>query len=326
MSFAPSQVTTNSGLAHPNIIFYERVGLDQLRKKFQFGRPLDRRQLPQKNGKTIQFYRYNTFGSVTTTGVEGFVSSGQVMQSRIFTASISQYDAFVTFSDLIKMTDMSDQVAQASMELGYQAGLSVDVITRGVIDAETGASMSTLGATFTNRDLANLRAQLAGIDVPPLEDGCYTVIMHPFTTFDFLNDPTVGGFMDLTKYKDGTQAQYQKLDDRGMIGISNTCKVFESTNVYSSGSPSYRVYGFGLGAVTYVELEGAGPSNVTDPTKERFKVNVVPAAGPTPYDPAGVYGGAVSYKFYFTVAIPSGPNGIGGVYRYRYMDATSTVG
>ncbi len=75
-----------------------------------------------------------------------------------------------------------------------------------------------------------------------------------------------------------------------------------------------------------VDLEGKGPSDVKDPARQRFKINVVNGGVPSIPDPEGVIGAAVSYNFVFTSVILDGPAGIGGSFRFRTTDAVSSVG
>jgi hypothetical protein len=42
-------------------------------------------------------------------------------------------------------------------------------------------------------------------------------------------------------------------------------------------------------------------------------------------DPEGVISAAVSYNFIFTAVVLDGPAGIGGVYRYKTLDAQSSI-
>jgi N4-gp56 family major capsid protein len=230
-------------------------------------------------------------------------------------------------SDLLQDTAIDPIVQSAAELLGYQGGLSVDTITRNIIDAETGALATMLGATFRVADLRNQRSQLQAVDVEPMASGEFFCVMHPFVSYDLVNDPAAGGLADIFKYTAPSTTPLVKYEDRGLITHVAGCKVVESTNTkFTSGSPNkYRVYVFGANAIGAVDLEGRGPNKITDPKKQRFSINTIKGE-PSIADPEGVIGAAVSYNFVYTVVALDGPASIGGVYRYRFIDASSTIG
>lgn len=331
MAYTPATNTSSSaGLAHLASIYYKRKGLDRLMKKFIFRQVCMDDMLPKANGKTVQFYRYSNFGTNTTPTVEGTVGTGLSMTSKVLGATVSQYSAFITISDLVNLTAIDSQVTSASDLLGYQAGLSVDTMTRNVIDdCHTGTNQTLLGTYLRVADLRASRHGLQAIDVEPFEDNNFFAILHPFVSYDLVNDPAAVGLADIYKYTDPKGSPLIKYEDRGVITHVAGCKVVESTNVYqgtSGSNTTYRVYIFGKGAVGCVDLEGRSPSNVQDPSKQRFKINVVNGGVPSIPDPEGVIGAAVSYNFVFTTVVLDGPAGIGGVYRHRTIDAISSIG
>ena len=164
------------------------------------------------------------------------------------------------------------------------------------------------------------------IDVQPFEEGEFLAIMHPYTSYDVVNDPAAAGLADIFKYTNVKDTPLVKYEDRGVVTHVAGCKVIESTNVkVTAGTPNtYRSYVFGLNAVGAVDLEGRGPSDITDPAKQRFKINIVKGE-PSIADPEGIIGAAVSYNFVFTALVLEGPAGIGGSYRYKTLDPESSI-
>lgn len=331
MAYQPASNTSNSaGLAHLANVYYSKTGLDRLEKIFQFRQVCEENMLSRNSGKTIQWFRYSNFGAATTPTTEGQVGTGLSMTSKILAATVSQYTAFITVSDLVNMTAIDSQVAAASSLLGYQAGLSVDTMTRNVIDAESGGTNQAILGTYARvADLRNYRTQLQAIDVQPYENNMFKVIAHPFITYDIVNDPAAGGLADIFKYTQPDSTPLVKYEDRGRVTAVGGCELIESTNVKTGTSGSnttYRMYAFGRGAVGCVDLEGKGPTDVVNPKKTKFKINVVNGGTPSIPDPEGVIGAAVSYNFVFTTVVLDGPQGIGGSYRYRTSDPISSVG
>lgn len=328
MAYQPAGNLTSTGsLAHLASVYYKKRGMDRLQKIFRFREACTDDMIPKQVGKTVQFFRYTNFTANTTATTEGTVGTSQTLSSRTLQATVSQYTSYITVSDLLQDTQLDPVIAAASELLGYQAGLSVDTITRNIIDAESGASASMLGATFRVADLRNQRSQLQAVDVEPAQGDEFLCLMHPFVSYDLVNDPQAGGLADIFKYTAPQSTALVKYEDRGIVTHVAGCKVVESTNTkFTAGSPNlYRVYIFGKNGVGAVDLEGRGPSKVIDPRKQRFSINTI-RGGPQVADPEGVIGGAVSYNFVFTVVVLDGPATIGGSYRYRWLDAKSSIG
>ena len=329
MAYNPAgNQSSSQGLAHLASVWYRKKGLDRLQKKFVFRDATMKDMIPKQVGRTVQFFRYTNFGANTTPTTEGTVGTSLSMTSKIVGATVSQYTAFITVSDLLQDTAIDPVVQNASELLGYSAGLSTDTITRNIIDAESAnTNQALLGTFFRVADLRNARSQLQAVDVQPFSDGEFLAYAHPFATYDLVNDPAAGGLADIVKYTMPEKSPLIKYEDRGLVTHVAGCRLIESTNVLKTvGSPNkYRVYVFGLNGVGSVDLEGRGPSDIKDPSKQRFKINVVKGE-PSIADPEGVIGAAVSYNFVFCGVVLEGPSGIGGNYRYRTLDAASSIG
>lgn len=331
MAYQPAtNLSTSSGLGHLATVFYTKTGMDRLEKIFQFRQVCEENMLQRNTGKTVQWFRYSNFAANTTSNTEGQVGTGLSMTSKVLGATVSQYTAFITISDLVNMTAIDSQVAAASSLLGYQAGLSVDTMTRNVIDSESvGTNQAILGTYARVSDLRNYRTQMQALDVQPFDNNMFKVIAHPFITYDIVNDPAAVGLADIFKYTAPQSTPLVKYEDRGVVTHVGGCELIESTNVKtgtSGANTTYRMYAFGKGGIGCLDLEGKGPSDVTNPKKQKFKINVVNGGVPSIPDPEGVIGAAVSYNFVFTTVILDGPAGIGGTYRYRTSDPISSVG
>ena len=327
MAYSPAGLTTgSSSLAHLASVYYRRKGLDRLQKKFMFREACMPDSLPKMSGRTIQWFRYSNLAASTTPTTEGTVGTSQSMTSKIVSATVSQYTSFITVSDLLEDTALDPIVTSASELLGYQGGLTVDTLTRTVIDNEyAGCTLTPQGTYLKVADLRNARSQLQANDVEPMSDGNFLTIAHPFSTYDIVNDPSAGGLADIRKYTN--PEVLNKYQDRGEITVVAGCKLIESTNVkIVSASPNtYAMYVFGKNAVGAVDLEGRGPNKVMDPTKQRFAIKVI-RGGNSIADPEGVIGAAVSYNFVYVVSVLEGPTGIGGQYRMKQFRAASSIG
>jgi N4-gp56 family major capsid protein len=330
MAYTPAgNLTSSAGLSHLAAILYRKKALDRLQKKFVFRKACSKDMMTKQNGRTVQFFRYTNFSANTTPTTEGTVGTSLSLTSQIVQATVSQYSAFITVSDLLEATAIDPIVSNAAELLGYQAGLSVDTITRNIIDAESPSTNQALLATYLRvSDLRNSRHSLQANDVQPFEDSEFLAFVHPYASYDLVNDPAAMGLADIFKYNTDVKATpLVKYEDRGLITHVAGCKVEETTNVFqgtSGGNNTYRAYVFGKNGIATVDLEGKGPSDITDPSKQRFKINVINGGASIP-DPEGLIGAAVSYNFVTTAVVLDGPPGIGGTYRYRTLDPQSTI-
>lgn len=334
MAYTPTpNITSSPFLAHLQTLYYEKTALSILRTMFRFGEHAEQFSLPKGVGKTLQLYRYTNLPANTTAkSPEGSVGTSiNLPASKTVQITVSQYTDYITISDFLMDTANDPILSNASDALGYRAGLTVDTLTRTVLDNEAASmNLSLLAATFKVADLRNGWAQLQGINVPyPDGKNVYPVLIHPYVAFDIINDPSVVGLADTFKYTDPTKAALVTSPDRGQLAVAGNASITISTNVATiAGSPNkWRVYMFGKEAYGVADLSGRGPSKVVDPNKEKFKIKVWKNDGMNagPADPEGVIGGFVSYNFFYGCAMLEGPAGIGGQYRARTWDAPSSI-
>ena len=331
MAYTPAaNLTSSATLAHLQAIHYRKKALDRLQTKFVFREAGMKDSMPQGSGRTTQWFRMDNLTGTPSVKTEGTVGTGQSLTSRTVQATLSQYANFVNISDFLIATDIAPTVNYASELLGYQAGLITDLITRNIIDAEAHNTAQTALATYLRvSDLRVSRHSLQAINVLPFDNGEFLCFTHPYASYDLVNDPAALGLADIFKYNTAVgSTPLVKYEDRGLITHVAGCKVVETTNgktYTSSGTNYYRTYVFGKNGLGICDLEGKGPSEVTDPSKQRFNINVI-RMGPNPADPEGVIGAAVSYNFATTSVILEGPAGIGGSYRFKTLDTPSTIG
>jgi N4-gp56 family major capsid protein len=329
MAFSPAgNLTSTSSITHLATVHYDRTALSSLRKKFMFWKGVDNRTMPKKNGKTIQFYRYSQLGANTTPVSEGTTGGvSQTLTSATVSATVAQYADFISFSDMLVDTAIDgDIVAVGADQLGYRAGLSNDTIVRNEIDSVAASiDVALLGDYFTGLDGANIQARFAGLDIRPFPNGYYPAIIHPYTRYDFIHDPQVGGFLDVVKQAPSVQGHDRlfTLEDRGYIGRFAGIEYWESTNVaVTAGSPNtYRNYFFGLEGLAAIDLAGRGPTKTMDQNVQKFSVNVVDNMKPGPGNPEGKIRALVSYNYVFvTKVLDTNP------YRMRKIDAPTSLG
>jgi N4-gp56 family major capsid protein len=325
MAYAPAgNLTTSPGLAHLATVWYNRRALDQLKKRFRFYNACEPDMVPRRSGKTVQWFRYTLLGANTTAAPEGAPGASNTLTSSTLSGTVAEYADFITVSTLLDETSIDPIVQNASEQLGYSAGLSVDTIIKTAFDGQSSAKLSpgTLGTYATVDDLRRCKALLEGIDVRPKDDRYYYGIMHPYIIYDVKSDNTAGGFIDLMKWADPKVFLEPPNPFDDPVGIVDNIKIWATTNVTTSGAvPNvlYRTYVVGRGAAGAVDLQGSGPSRVEDPSKQQFRINVI-RGGPQIADPPGMIGAAVSYRYVFLSVILDTTN-----LRYRMFDADASL-
>jgi N4-gp56 family major capsid protein len=262
--------------------------------------------------------------------VDGTVPTSGVVSNNIVGAELSQYSGFLSASDLLVATSIDNIVEHMSDQLGYQAGLTVDRISRDAMDAfSSSVTVSLFGSYPTAQDIRGGVAILQGIDALPFEHGDYEFICHPYSWFDIINDPAANGYADIFKHTTTNTAMKDNANVRkDSVARFAGVRVRTTTNVkVTTGSPNtYRSYLFAKNGWGCASLEGWKPSDVRDPNTQKFKIDVIPGGRPDKADPTGEIGGMVSYKFAYVVVCLDGPDGIGGNFRYRVWENPTLLG
>lgn len=296
MAYNPAgNLTSDAGKAHLSTVYYMRKALGVLMEMFHFRGVTESDILPKRSGPTVQWFRPTLPGSNTTPSSEGTVGTSLTSESTTVSATVSQYSDFYSWSTFLDETNIDATAERHVMLLSYRAAKTVDTLARAEFDTQSGQRVATEGATFTVGDIRRARAILAGRNVRggPRGRKQFTLIIHPYVTYDLKSDNTAGGFIDVMKYANpgGLLA--------GEVGQIDNTTILETTNVRTSGTAPnvlYDSYFVGEGAVGSVDLGGSGPSEVRDPMNQTFNIRVG-SGGPSLPDPEGNIGGWCSYRF-----------------------------
>jgi len=318
----PSNATTTASLAHLATVWYNRRALDQLKQMFRFLPLTEPDIIPQRVGKTVQWFRYTLFVANPNPSAEA-VGAGLPLTTTTVSATVSQYSDFATISTLLEETAIDPITQNAAEQLGYRAGLSVDTVTRNEFDANVASvQLNTVGAYFGAADARRVVAILSTANVLPKQDDEYWGVIHPYVVYDLQADNTAGGFIDYLRWgkPELIEKGYEKMGS-GVVGSTGGCLFKKSTNVTTSGTAPnvlYYTYITGKGAVGSVDLAGSGPTRVEDPKSESFKINTI-RGGPQIADPEGNIGSAVSYRFVYVAKT------LDTTYRYRIVLADASL-
>lgn len=288
--------TQNPGLLHQaSAIYFVKKGLNRLMPELYFWQLGYKITLPKNSGRTVQMFRFNLPGANTIPAAEGVNPNPVPQSSYPITSIVEQYSDYMDSSALYDETDINSRGSAGQMveDLSFRAALSVDGVVRAELDANTAYTVPTIGANLTVADFKANIALMEGSNVRSYGSGEWMAVIHPYVQYDIMSDNTAGGFIDSLKYTQGTRVL------NGEIGKIAGCRLMVSTNVNVTGTAPtalYSAYVFGYQAFAVIPLAGSGPSDVSDPQNERFKVTVVrPGIGPA--NPTGEVGTIVSYRF-----------------------------
>lgn len=304
MAYQPASTTTGTAsLHHLATVWYNKVAVDNLKAYLPFLAATERQVLPERSGKTIQLFGYETLAANTTPGTEGTVGSGISPTTSTNSASLSQYFDFMSFSDLLIGTAIDPIVENAAAEMGYRAALTVNSLTISAFEAAVAGAVNIpladnefFSASIARQAVMSLR----GVNARPKADGMFYGIIHPFVSYDLLNDNTAGGVVDVLKHVQSGVSEIQRgvqgyrVIDWAGVRYLETTTVPTYTNFPSTGKTGYATYVIGKDAIFSVSL---GATQV--PGENNFRL-ITRNWEPSVADPAGVVGASVAYNFKFT--------------------------
>lgn len=321
MAVGTASVTTSAAtIVHDASAYFDSVALDNVKKKLRFNTLCTPKRLPKQSGLVHQMFRYIPFATssagITTAGTQGAVGTALVITSETVQATIAQYFDYVNLSDLYVDTIIDSDSAQSiAAEMGYRAGLAVDVLIRTEFDSGSATTSTTLvGGALSANDFRKMASLLRGTDVEGLVGDSYLSLSHPYVQYDLVSDGSAGGFIDVNKYND--RARLDSFEEFGMIqGV----RLGTSTNVGVSGAAAttkYWTYVVGKGAVAAVNLGDGTIGGGSNPN-----VNIIQHTGDK-FDPAGVIKTSIAYNFKFAAKRLVSTS---DSERYRQVAADSTI-
>ena len=196
-----TNVTTDSGLSVENKTYYDMTLIDMAQANLvhdQFGQ---KRPIPKNGGKRIEFRQYASLPKALTPLTEGVTPDGSKLSVTAIEAEVAQYGNYVTLSDILDLAAIDNNVVEATKACGRQAGLTLDTITRNVLqacpnvwyapkgDGTAVTSRASLDGTckLTVKVVKKVAAFLKANNAPKIGDS-YVAIIHPYAAFDLMED------------------------------------------------------------------------------------------------------------------------------------------
>nr|DAF55456.1 MAG TPA: major capsid protein [Podoviridae sp. ctgFL11] len=199
-------VTTDAGLSAENKTFYDRALVEEAGPNLIHGQFGQKRPIPKNGGKRIQFRRYASLPKALKPLTEGVTPEGRKLSATAVEAEVNQYGDFVCLSDVLDLTAIDNNVLEATKAVGRQAGLTLDTITRNVLQSGTNVfycpkigdngvqtpvtdrSGLDKTCTLTVDVVKKVAAMLKAANAPKI-DGDYVCILHPYVAYDIMSDP-----------------------------------------------------------------------------------------------------------------------------------------
>jgi N4-gp56 family major capsid protein len=223
--------TTNTGVAPGVADYYDRELLKNVQPELVHCRDLQKRPLPQNNGRRVQFRRFMPFGAVTTPLSEGVTPDGQELMQTALYATVKPYGAHVEITDEMNFFLLDNIHRETVKLLSDQAALSLDSIARDAMnagvnvmyptDAITSRAQIGEGNTLTYAMIKKAVRFLKKNHCKPFPDGFY----HAILSVDAVHDLTADSmWTDVAVYQDKQKTEKYEL------GTIYKVKCFESPN------------------------------------------------------------------------------------------------
>ena len=279
------QTTLLSGLSAENKTFYDMTLLDEAQAALVHDQFAQKRPIPMNGGKTIEFRKFASLPKATTPLTEGVTPDGKSLNVTAVTATVAQYGDYITQSDVLELTSIDNTIVEATKILGRQAGLTLDTVTRNVLQSGTNVtycpksdgsevtSRAGLDATcqLTVKVVQQVVAKLKGQNAPSI-NGKYVAIIHPYVAYSLMRDPE---WIDAHKY-----AQPDNLFT-GEIGEIAGVRFVETTEakVYQGGVFGTLIMGANAYGVTEITggglqtiIKQKGSAGTADPLDQRSSI------------------------------------------------------
>ncbi len=278
---ANTQTTSTSALSNENKTYYHDTLIDNAEPYLVHDQFAQEINIPEHGGKTVEVRYFDVLNKTTSALTEGVTPDGTTMSMGVKTATISQYGAYITLSDVISVTAIDPMLVQATKAMGSQAGRSLDTITRNVITA--GSSVMYCPKYVTADGVTTKTAVVArsGIDDTALIDvdtilkaaakleamlaepinGSYVCIIHPYVAYDLMRNAE---FIEWHKYASPEQLYRGEI---GMIGNVRFVKTTEARVVLqdTTNRPIFMTMVLGKDAYATTYARGLGLEHIVKP-------------------------------------------------------------
>jgi N4-gp56 family major capsid protein len=257
-----TNTTLSSGLSAENKTFYDKTLLVEAQANLVHDQFAQKRPIPKNGGKKIEFRKFASLPKALTPLTEGVTPDGKSLSVSKIEAEVSQYGDYVVYSDILDLTAIDPVVTEGVKVIGNQAGLTLDTVTRNVLQTGTNVFYCSKGdgtevtsrealdntCRLTAKEVKKVAAFLKKVNAPKI-NGDYVAIIHPFVAYDLQNDPE---WIEAHKYTTPENIYEGELGKMGGVRFVESSEA----KVYEGG-----VFGcifLGANAYGVTEIEGGG--------------------------------------------------------------------
>lgn len=268
-------VTTDSKLSAENKTFYDRALVEEAGPNLIHGQFGQKRPIPKNGGKRIQFRRYASLPKALKPLTEGVTPEGRKLSATAAEAEVNQYGDFVCLSDVLDLTAIDNNVLEATKAVGRQAGLTLDTITRNVLQSGTNVFYCPkVGAngvqtpvtdrsgldktcTLTVDVVKKVAAMLKAANAPKI-DGDYVCILHPYVAYDIMSDPRWEEMHKYTTPENMYQGEIGRIAGVRFVETSEAAVYKGTENSCPTGLAVFGCLFIAQGAYGVTEVTGGG--------------------------------------------------------------------
>ena len=268
-------VTTDSKLSAENKTFYDRALVEEAGPNLIHGQFGQKRPIPKNGGKRIQFRRYASLPKALKPLTEGVTPEGRKLSATAVEAEVNQYGDFVCLSDVLDLTAIDNNVLEATKAVGRQAGLTLDTITRNVLQSGTNVFYCPkVGAngvqtpvtdrsgldktcTLTVDVVKKVAAMLKAANAPKI-DGDYVCIRHPYVAYDIMSDPRWEEMHKYTTPENMYQGEIGRIAGVRFVETSEAAVYKGTENSCPTGLAVFGCLFLAQGAYGVTEVTGGG--------------------------------------------------------------------
>ena len=262
-----TNTTASEGLSDEMKTYYSDYLIDNATPELvhdQFGQ---KHPIPKNGGKTIEFRKFIPLGKALTPIQEGVTPDGQSLSVTKIEATVEQYGNYVTLSDIVQLTAIDNTLVETTKLLGSQAGMTLDTITREVLNGGTSVIYSggkdaraslDENCKLTVDDIYRAARFLKSQNAPKIEGG-YVAIIHPDVAYDLMRDDE---WIDVHKYSATSEIFEGEIGKIGGVRFVETTEAKIFADGGAGGRDVYSTLVLGANAYGVTELEGGGLQHI----------------------------------------------------------------
>ncbi len=270
-----TNVTTDPGLSVAMKTYYDKTLINVAGPQLvhdQFGQ---KKPIPKGNGKEIEFRQYASLPKSTQPLTEGVTPDGKKLSETSIKAEVSQYGDYLTISDVLELTAIDPNIVEATKLCGRQSGLTLDTITRNVLQSGTNVFYCPKVAADGTKTKVTLRSELDASCVlncdqvkrvvaflkknnAPKFGNSYVAIIHPYVAYDLMKDPE---WIDAHKYASPENIYNGEIGKIGGVRFVETSEAAIYTGAENECPDGLAVFGslfIAQGAYGVTDIEGGG--------------------------------------------------------------------